>query len=54
METFNNDNTILEVKNLKQHFPIKQGLLQKTVGYIKAVDGVNFSLEKKCRLALDY
>jgi oligopeptide/dipeptide ABC transporter ATP-binding protein len=46
METFNNDNTILEVKNLKQHFPIKQGLLQKTVGYIKAVDGVNFSLEK--------
>jgi len=46
METFNSNNTILEVRNLKQHFPIKRGLLQQTVGHIKAVDGVNFTLEK--------
>jgi oligopeptide/dipeptide ABC transporter ATP-binding protein len=46
METFNNDNTILEVKNLKQHFPIRKGLLQRVVGHIRAVDGVSFSLQK--------
>jgi oligopeptide/dipeptide ABC transporter ATP-binding protein len=46
MEPFNNDNTILEVKNLKQHFPIRRGLLQRVVGHIRAVDGVSFSLQK--------
>ncbi len=34
--------TILEVKNLKKHFPIKKGLLLKTVGQVKAVDDVSF------------
>ena len=33
---------ILEVKNLKKHFPIKKGLLMKTVGHVKAVDDVSF------------
>jgi oligopeptide transport system ATP-binding protein len=33
---------ILEVKNLKKHFPIKKGLLLKTVGHVKAVDDVSF------------
>lgn len=36
----------LEVKDLKVHFPIKGGLFSRTVGHIKAVDGVSFSLEK--------
>lgn len=35
---------LLEVKDLRVWFPIKKGLLRKTQGYIKAVDGVNFSL----------
>ncbi len=35
---------ILEVKDLKLHFPIYRGLLQRLVGYVKAVDGVSFSL----------
>src|ERR1041385_5334433 len=39
-----NNTTILEVKDLKLHFPIRQGLLQRLVGYVKAVDGVSFSL----------
>lgn len=37
---------ILEVKNLKKHFPIKAGLLQRTVGSIKAVDGLSFSVKR--------
>ncbi|MGE4356983.1 MAG: ABC transporter ATP-binding protein [Candidatus Omnitrophota bacterium] len=37
---------ILEVRNLKKYFPIRKGLFYKTVGYIKAVDGINFSLEE--------
>lgn len=36
---------ILEVEDLKQYFPIKAGLLKKTVGYVKAVDGVSFHVK---------
>ncbi|MBI1279394.1 MAG: ATP-binding cassette domain-containing protein [Anaerolineaceae bacterium] len=38
------DNIILEVKDLKLHFPIQRGLLQRVVGHVKAVDGVSFKL----------
>ncbi len=38
------DKTILEVKNLKLHFPIYQGILKRVVGHVKAVDGVSFKL----------
>ncbi len=41
-----NNNVILEVKNLKQYFPIHSGFLQRVVGHIKAVDGVSFSLQE--------
>jgi len=37
---------ILRVENLKKYFPIKKGFLKKTVGYVKAVDGVSFSVYK--------
>ncbi|MBP2241164.1 oligopeptide/dipeptide ABC transporter ATP-binding protein [Cytobacillus eiseniae] len=37
---------ILEVNDLKKHFPIKAGFLQKTVGSIKAVDGLSFKVKK--------
>lgn len=40
------DNIILEVKDLKMHFPVRKGLLNKTVGYVKAVDEVTFSIEQ--------
>lgn len=33
---------LLEVRGLKKHFPIKGGLLSRTVGHVKAVDGVDF------------
>lgn len=37
---------ILEVNNLKKYFPIKSGVLQRTVGHVKAVDDVSFSIKK--------
>ena len=37
---------ILKVDNLKMHFPIHKGLLGKTVGYVRAVDGVSFEIER--------
>jgi oligopeptide/dipeptide ABC transporter ATP-binding protein len=35
---------ILEVKNLKLHFPIYKGVFQRLVGHVRAVDGVSFNL----------
>jgi len=37
---------ILQVENLKKYFPIKGGIMQKTVGNVKAVDGISFSINK--------
>ncbi len=37
---------LLEVKDLKKHFPIRKGVLKKVVGHVKAVDGVSFSLNR--------
>ncbi len=39
-------NTLLNVKNLKVHFPIKKGLLAKTIGHVYAVDDVSFKLNE--------
>jgi ABC-type oligopeptide transport system ATPase subunit len=38
--------TILEVTDLKKHFPIKKGLFSRTVGHVRAVDGVSFSVKQ--------
>ncbi len=35
---------LLDVSSLHVHFPIKAGILQRTVGHVKAVDGVSFSI----------
>ena len=37
---------MLIVENLKKHFPIKKGVLGRTVGAVQAVDGVSFSIKK--------
>ena len=38
---------LLEVSNLKKHFPVTKGLvLMKTVGHVQAVDGINFSINQ--------
>jgi len=36
--------SLLEVNDLKVHFPITKGILSRTVGYVYAVDGVSFEL----------
>lgn len=46
------NNNILEVKNLKQYFPIKAGLLQRVVGHIRAVDGVSFNIKRGTTMGL--
>jgi oligopeptide transport system ATP-binding protein len=43
---------LLEVKDLKMHFPIRKGFRLKAGGTVKAVDGVNFSLNKGETLGL--
>ena len=43
---------VLEVKDYQVWFPIRKGLLKRTVGYVKAVDGVSFSLRAGRTLAL--
>ena len=43
---------LLEVQNLKTYFPIHRGLLQSVVGYVQAVDGVSFKLQKGETLGL--
>src|SRR3954470_203495 len=35
---------VLEAVDLKKHFPVKKGILRKTVGQVYAVDGVTFSI----------
>ena len=37
---------MLKVDGLKVHFPIKKGIFARTVGYVKAVDGVSFVLRR--------
>ena len=43
---------ILEVNALKKYFPIKDGLLKRTVGYVKAVDGVTFNIKRGTTMGL--
>ncbi len=37
---------ILEVRNLKVHFPIKKGIFSRVTGYLKAVDDISFELKR--------
>lgn len=41
-----NSEALLSVKNLKKYFPIKAGVTRKTVGHVKAVDGLNFDIKE--------
>jgi peptide/nickel transport system ATP-binding protein len=43
---------LLEVDGLTKHFPIRRGLLRRTVGQVRAVDGVSFTLRKGETLGL--
>ncbi|WP_102716264.1 dipeptide ABC transporter ATP-binding protein [Paenibacillus castaneae] len=38
--------TLIEIRNLKKYFPVKGGVLKRTIGYVKAVDDVSFDIYK--------
>ena len=44
--------TLVEIKGLKTYFPIKKGILKKTVGHVRAVDNIDLSIKKGQTLAL--
>ena len=47
------DDILLEVKNLQMYFPISSGILfQRTTAYVKAVDGVSFTVKRGETLGL--
>ena len=44
---------ILEARGLKKHFPVTKGLiLMKTIGYVQAVDGIDFTIQQGETLGL--
>ncbi|MHC4193443.1 MAG: ABC transporter ATP-binding protein [Planctomycetota bacterium] len=46
------DGHLLKVEGLKTYFPIRKGLLRRTAGYVKAVDGVSFEIAQGQTLGL--
>ncbi|MCR5793994.1 MAG: ATP-binding cassette domain-containing protein [Solobacterium sp.] len=42
----NEEKVLIDVRHLKKYFPIKGGVLQRTVGNVKAVDDVSFQIKK--------
>lgn len=45
-------NIIIEAKDLKKYYPVKTGLLQRTIGYVRAIDGISFTIQKGKSLSL--
>jgi len=43
---------LLSVRDLKKHYPVKRGFLRRTVGHVKAVDGIDLELRRGETLAL--
>jgi len=43
---------LLDVRNLKVHFPVRKGLFQRIVGHVRAVDGVSFKVYRGQTLGL--
>ena len=37
---------LVEVRDLVKHFPVRGGILQRTVGWVQAVDGVSFEVRR--------
>jgi len=52
MATTASHDALLEVKNLKMHFPIMAGFFRRVVGHVKAVDDVSFSIRQGETLGL--
>ena len=50
--TLRNDQTLLQVNHLKKYFPIRKGFFRKVVGYVRAVDDVDFYIDEGETLGL--
>ncbi|MBE0636371.1 ATP-binding cassette domain-containing protein [Candidatus Bipolaricaulota bacterium] len=46
------DNILLDVKGLKKYFPVRKGLLRRTVAHVKAVDGIDMFIREGETLGL--
>src|SRR5215467_12540493 len=45
--------TLIDVRDLKMHFPLTQGIvIQRVIGHVRAVDGISFSIERGQTLGL--
>jgi oligopeptide/dipeptide ABC transporter ATP-binding protein len=52
-ETLVATNTLVDIRDLKMYFPLTRGIvLQRVVGYVRAVDGISFSIERGQTLGL--
>jgi oligopeptide/dipeptide ABC transporter ATP-binding protein len=52
-ETLVASKTLVDIRDLKMHFPLTQGIImQRVIGYVRAVDGVSFSIERGQTLGL--
>src|SRR2546429_5271624 len=52
-ETLVASKTLVDVRDLKMHFPLTQGIIrQRIIGYVRAVDGVSFGIERGQTLGL--
>jgi oligopeptide transport system ATP-binding protein len=46
------DDALVEVRDLRKHFPVRRGVLSRVAGYVKAVDGVSFAVRRGRTLGL--
>jgi oligopeptide transport system ATP-binding protein len=52
-ETLVASKTLIDVRDLKMHFPLTQGIIfQRVIGHVRAVDGISFSIERGQTLGL--
>ena len=46
------DGAVITLRNVKKHFPVREGVLQQVVGQVRAVDGISFEIPKGKTLGL--
>ena len=46
MSKQNGKEVLVQIRDLKKHFPIRRGVIRRQVGAVQAVDGLNFDIYK--------